>query len=122
MEILEMTTVPIKTNEQQTILWRVKDTDVPNVQTHNGEANGTPNKRKEISPLQSEGWKKRKIKSRKEKPEQKAPRDSEMEMNPPKEDHETRVPTWQNLESRRTKNEKENKKKEKEDGRSRLRT
>ena len=38
---LDMTTVPMKTNEQQTTLLPVKDTCVPKVQAQGGEANGT---------------------------------------------------------------------------------
>ena len=63
-----------------------------------------------------------KIKSRKEKPEPKAPCDLEMETDPSEADQETRDPAWQKVETRKTKKKKENKKKEKEDGRSRLRT
>ena len=87
-----------------------------------GNVSDTPSKRKEISPLQPEGRKKRKIKSRKEKPEEEAPCNLEMETDSPKADQETRNPVWQKVETRKTKKKKENKKKEKEDGRSRLRT
>ena len=67
--LLEMTTAPMKTNEQQITPSCVQDTGVPKVQAQGGEANGTPIKRKEILTLQPEGRKRRRIKSRKEKPE-----------------------------------------------------
>ena len=57
-----------------------------------GDVSDTPSKRKEISPLQPEGQKKRKIKTRKEKPEQKIPCDLEIETDPPKADQEIRDP------------------------------
>ena len=69
----------MKTNEQQTTSSRVKDTGVPEVQAPGGEANGTSGKWKEISPLQAEDQKKRKIK-RRMKPNHLKPIDSEMEI------------------------------------------
>ena len=40
--LLEMTTAPMKTNEQQITPSHVKDTGVPKVQAQGGEANGHP--------------------------------------------------------------------------------
>ena len=57
---LEVATTPMKTDEQQTTPSRVKDTGVPKVQAQGCEANGTPGKRKEISPLQPQDQKMKK--------------------------------------------------------------
>ena len=59
-----------------------------------GDVSDTPSKRKMISPLEPKGQKKRKIKSRKEKPGKKIPCALEMETDPPKVDQETRDTAW----------------------------
>ena len=66
-ELLEMTNPPKKTAELQTPPSLAKGTSVPKVKEQVGDVSDTPSKRKEIPPLQSEGGKKRNIKSRKEK-------------------------------------------------------
>ena len=119
-ELLEMTNTSKKTTEQQTPPSLAKGTNVLKVKEQVDDVSDTTSKRK-ISPLQPEGKKKRKIRSRKEKPEQKSPCDLEMETDSPKADQEIRDPAWQQVETGKTKKKKENKKKEKEDGRSRLR-
>ena len=75
---LEMTNPPKKTAELQTPPSLAEGTSVPKVKENVGDESDTPGKRKEISPLQPGGRKKRKTKSIKEKQEQKAPYDLEM--------------------------------------------
>ena len=94
-ERLKITNIPKKTTEQQTSPSLAKGTIVLKVTEKVGKVSDTPSKRKDISPLQLEGRKKGKIKSRKEKPEQNAPCDLELEMDPPETDQEVKDPTWQ---------------------------
>ena len=93
-EFFEMTTAPIKTNEQQTAPSRVKDTGVSKVQAQGSETNATPSKRKEISPLQPEVQKKRKIKTRMKR-NYLEPIDSEMNTVSQEQVQETKDPKWQ---------------------------
>ena len=99
---LEVITTPMKTDKQQTTPSSVKDTGVPKVQAQGGEANGTPGKRKEISPLQPEDQKKRKIK-RRIKPIHLEPVDSELETVLQEPVHKTKDPEWQKVETKKTK-------------------
>ena len=97
-----MTTTSMKTGEQQTT--RVKETGIPKVQAHGGEANGTPGKRK-ISPLQPKEQKKRKIKRRMQ-PNHLEPVDAEMETVLQNPVQETKDPKWQKVETKKTKKKK----------------
>ena len=72
-----------------------------------GKVSGTPSKRKDILPLQLEGRKKRNIKSRKEKPEQSAACNLELETDPPEADQEVKDPAWQQVKTRKTKKKRE---------------
>ena len=103
---LEMTNPPKKTAELQTPPSLAKGTSVPKVEETVGDVSDTLSKRKEISSLQPEGRKKRKIKNRKEKPEQKAPCDLKMETDPPKAEQEIRDLAWQKVETSKTKKKK----------------
>ena len=116
-------TNPLKnTSKLQTRPSLAKRTSVPKVEEKVGDVNDTPSKRKETSPFQPESRKKRKIKNRKKKPEQKAPCDMRMETDPPKTDQESTDPAWQNVETTKKKKKMKENKKKKEDGRLRLLT
>ena len=56
--LLDITTASTKTSAQQTTPSCVRDTGAPKVQAQGGETNGTPGKRKGISPLQAEAQQK----------------------------------------------------------------
>ena len=101
---LKKTSARMKTNEQQTTPSRVKDTCVLKVQAQGGEANVTPGKQKEISPLQPEDQEKRKIK-RRMKPNH-LEIDPEMETVSQDPVQETKYPEWQKVETKKTKMKK----------------
>ena len=99
----------------------VKGTSVLKVTDEVCKVSDTPSKRKDISPLQVEGRRKRNINSREEKPEQNAPCDLELETDSPEADQEVKDPVWQQVETRKME-KKEIKKEENEYSRSMLRT
>ena len=103
---LKITNTSKKTAEQQTSPSLAKGTSVLKVTEKVGKVSDTPSKRKDISPLQPEGRKKRKIISRKEKPEQNAPCALNLETDPPEADQEVKDPAWQQVETRKTKKKK----------------
>ena len=103
--LLDITTASMKTDEQQTTPSRVKGTGAPKVQAQGVETNGTPGKRKGISPLQAEDQQKRKIK-RRMKPNHLEPTDSEMETVLQDPVQETKDREWQKVEAKKTKRKK----------------
>ena len=106
------------TNDQQTTPSRVKDTGALKVQAQGGEANGTPSKRKQISPLQAKDQQKRQIK-RRMKPNYLEPIESEMGTVSEELAQESKEPEWQKVETKKTKMKKN---KEKNDPKKKVQT
>ena len=103
--LLDITTASRKTDEQQTSPSRVKGTGAPKVQAQGVETNGTPGKRKGISPLQAKDQQKMKIK-RRMKPNHLEPTDSEIETVLQDPVQEIKDREWQKVEAKKTKRKK----------------